>query len=181
MWVRSKHGTTYGLSVPRRAGRKRTFGSKCNYSPLKDIKSSIKSLLLQIGGGVLGDCWKPEERGQAIALYSLAPLLGPVIGPVAGAWIAEKSTWRWVVSISLHTLRASTAAAVIFVTETSRKNASAFGWLVNVMLKLNLLLDKGGKKKRSINIIHPLQHMKGFSTYTCWSLCGSGYTLPLSC
>ena len=54
---------------------------------------------LSIGGGVLGDCWRPEERGQAVALYSLAPLLGPVVGPVAGAWIAQKSTWRWVVSI----------------------------------------------------------------------------------
>ncbi|KAI0084550.1 MFS polyamine transporter [Irpex rosettiformis] len=51
---------------------------------------------LSIGGGVLGDCWNPEERGKAVALYSLAPLLGPVVGPVAGAWIAEKSTWRWV-------------------------------------------------------------------------------------
>ncbi|EKM55131.1 uncharacterized protein PHACADRAFT_255538 [Phanerochaete carnosa HHB-10118-sp] len=51
---------------------------------------------LSIGGGVLGDCWRPEERGQAVALYSLAPLLGPVVGPVAGAWVAQKSTWRWV-------------------------------------------------------------------------------------
>ncbi|PSR72427.1 hypothetical protein PHLCEN_2v11701, partial [Hermanssonia centrifuga] len=50
-----------------------------------------------IGGGVLGDCWRPEERGKAVALYSLAPLLGPVVGPVAGAWIAERSTWRWVI------------------------------------------------------------------------------------
>lgn len=51
---------------------------------------------LTIGGGVLGDCWRTEERGQAIALYSLAPLLGPVIGPACGAWIAQRSTWRWV-------------------------------------------------------------------------------------
>lgn len=29
-------------------------------------------------------------------MYSLAPLMGPVVGPIAGAWIAEKSTWRWV-------------------------------------------------------------------------------------
>ncbi|KAF8553172.1 MFS general substrate transporter [Imleria badia] len=51
---------------------------------------------LAIGGGLLGDCWRTEERGQAIAVYSLAPILGPVVGPVAGAWIAERSTWRWV-------------------------------------------------------------------------------------
>jgi MFS family permease len=52
---------------------------------------------LAIGGGVIGDLFDEEHRGQAIAIYSLAPLLGPVVAPVAGAWIAEKSTWRWVV------------------------------------------------------------------------------------
>ncbi|KAH9476321.1 Efflux pump vrtL [Psilocybe cubensis] len=51
---------------------------------------------LAIGGGVLGDIWLSEERGKAIAVYSLAPLLGPAIGPVCGGWIAERSTWRWV-------------------------------------------------------------------------------------
>ncbi|KAG6878232.1 hypothetical protein C0993_010354 [Termitomyces sp. T159_Od127] len=51
---------------------------------------------LAIGGGVIGDVWHPEERGKAISIYSLAPLLGPVVGPVCGAWIAERSTWRWV-------------------------------------------------------------------------------------
>ncbi|KAG8742774.1 hypothetical protein FRC10_000941 [Ceratobasidium sp. 414] len=33
---------------------------------------------------------------MAMSLYSLAPLTGPAIGPVAGAWIAEKTSWRWV-------------------------------------------------------------------------------------
>ena len=40
-------------------------------------ENSLRSL--QIGGGVLGDLWRNEERGQAIALYSLAPLLGPYV------------------------------------------------------------------------------------------------------
>jgi MFS family permease len=52
---------------------------------------------LAIGGAVVGDLFDAEHRGQAIAIYALAPLLGPVVGPIAGAWIAEKSTWRWVV------------------------------------------------------------------------------------
>ncbi|KAJ8082377.1 hypothetical protein PM082_008232 [Marasmius tenuissimus] len=51
---------------------------------------------LAIGGGVLGDTWAAEERGKAIAVYSLAPLMGPVVGPIAGAWIAQLSDWRWV-------------------------------------------------------------------------------------
>ncbi|KZP20080.1 MFS polyamine transporter [Athelia psychrophila] len=50
---------------------------------------------LAVGGAVLGDMFAAKDRGKAVAIYSLAPLLGPAIGPIAGAWIAEKSTWRW--------------------------------------------------------------------------------------
>lgn len=50
----------------------------------------------QVGGGVLSDCFRPEERGKSIAIYSLAPLLGPALGPIAGGFIAENTTWRWV-------------------------------------------------------------------------------------
>jgi multidrug resistance protein len=51
---------------------------------------------LAVGGGVLSDCFRPEERGKSIAIYSLAPLLGPALGPIAGGFIAENTTWRWV-------------------------------------------------------------------------------------
>lgn len=50
---------------------------------------------LALGGGVLGDIFKPEERGKAMGLYAMGPLLGPAVGPIVGGWVAEKSTWRW--------------------------------------------------------------------------------------
>jgi multidrug resistance protein len=50
---------------------------------------------LAVGGGVLGDLFHPDQRGKAMGLYAMGPLLGPAIGPVAGAWIAQKATWRW--------------------------------------------------------------------------------------
>ncbi|KAK3677906.1 hypothetical protein LTR78_002001 [Recurvomyces mirabilis] len=51
---------------------------------------------LAIGGGILADCFRPEERGKAIGIYSLAPLIGPAVGPIAGGFISENTTWRWV-------------------------------------------------------------------------------------
>lgn len=50
---------------------------------------------LAIGGGMLSDCFHAEERGKAISIYSLAPLLGPAIGPIAGGYIVQNTTWRW--------------------------------------------------------------------------------------
>ena len=41
------------------------------------------SAALALGAGVLSDCYAPEERGAATALYNLAPLLGPSLGPLA--------------------------------------------------------------------------------------------------
>jgi multidrug resistance protein len=51
---------------------------------------------LAIGGGVLSDLFTAEQRGRAISIYSLAPLLGPAVGPIAGGFIAQYTTWRWV-------------------------------------------------------------------------------------
>ncbi|KIH90317.1 MFS multidrug transporter [Sporothrix brasiliensis 5110] len=51
---------------------------------------------LAIGGGVLADLFTAEQRGRALSMYSLAPLLGPAVGPIAGAFIAQNTSWRWV-------------------------------------------------------------------------------------
>ncbi|KNG80928.1 MFS multidrug transporter [Aspergillus nomiae NRRL 13137] len=49
-----------------------------------------------LGGAAIGDIWTPEERGKAMGIYTLAPILGPVVGPIAGGFVAEYTTWRWV-------------------------------------------------------------------------------------
>ncbi|KAE8146764.1 FAD binding domain-containing protein [Aspergillus avenaceus] len=51
---------------------------------------------LAIGGGVLSDLFDPEERGKSVAVYSLAPLLGSSLGPMAGGYITEHTSWRWI-------------------------------------------------------------------------------------
>ncbi|RKU46752.1 hypothetical protein DL546_004383 [Coniochaeta pulveracea] len=54
------------------------------------------SVSLAIGGGVLGDLFTAEQRGRAMSLYSLMPLMGPAIGPIAGAFVTQRTTWRWI-------------------------------------------------------------------------------------
>ncbi len=54
------------------------------------------SAVLTIGGGTVADMFIQEERGKAMAVWTVGPLLGPTIGPVAGAFIAEAKGWRWI-------------------------------------------------------------------------------------
>lgn len=48
------------------------------------------------GGGTIADLMRPEERGGAMAIWAIGPLLGPVIGPIAGGFLAEAEGWRWI-------------------------------------------------------------------------------------
>lgn len=67
------------------------FNTACGFAQTKEQMMAFRFLSglggsapQAIGGGVLSDCWAKEERGSAIALYSLAPFLGPAVGPIAG-------------------------------------------------------------------------------------------------
>jgi multidrug resistance protein len=54
------------------------------------------SAVYALGGGVLGDIWRPEQRGRSLGLYLLIPLLGAAMGPILGGFIVEGTTWRWI-------------------------------------------------------------------------------------
>ncbi|KAF8596138.1 MFS general substrate transporter [Ceratobasidium sp. AG-I] len=73
---------------------------------------------LAIGGGTIADLWSPEDRGMAMALYSVAPLTGPALGPIVGGWIAEKTTWRWVFYSTSIASGIVQALGICFITET---------------------------------------------------------------
>lgn len=67
---------------------------------------------------MISDVWRPEERGKALSLYLLAPVLGPVVGPLAGAWIAEVSEWRWIFWGSTILGAAVQVAGILFLDES---------------------------------------------------------------
>lgn len=48
------------------------------------------------GSGTIADMFPPEQRGRAMAVWAMGPMLGPCIGPVAGGYLVQGLSWRWV-------------------------------------------------------------------------------------
>lgn len=55
-----------------------------------------------VGAGTIADLWEPAERGRAMSIYYLGPLLGPLLAPIIGGALSQAFSWRatmWLLAI----------------------------------------------------------------------------------
>ncbi|EQK99863.1 polyamine transporter 3 [Ophiocordyceps sinensis CO18] len=69
--------------------------SKESLLVLRFLAGLFGSATLGISGGTLGDLFNAKDRGKAVALYSIAVLLGPVLGPILGGVVSQPLGWAW--------------------------------------------------------------------------------------
>lgn len=91
------------------------------------------SACLTIGTGIIADMFLPNQRGMAVAIYSLGILFGPIVGPICGGFIAQRAGWEWDMWVVLIVGCLVTIGILIFMTETYHP----------------LLLDRKTKKLRA--------------------------------
>ncbi|KAL2131016.1 hypothetical protein VTI74DRAFT_5655 [Chaetomium olivicolor] len=47
-----------------------------------------------VGAGTIADIWEPAERGRAMGIFYLGPLVGPLCAPIIGGALAQGFGWR---------------------------------------------------------------------------------------
>lgn len=67
---------------------------------LRFFQGCAASVPVVIGGGTVSDLYAPETRGLAMSIYFLSGMLGPPLGPIAGGFISQYLSWRWIFGIS---------------------------------------------------------------------------------
>lgn len=123
---------------------------------------------LAVAGGTITDIWRPEERGFAMALFCVAPFLGPVLGPIVGGFAAEEKGWKWTQWVSLM-FSGAIIPFVVFLPETYKpvilvKRAKKRG------IKLDLPpISQVLKVTMSITLLKPMQMLVVEPIVLVWS------------
>ena len=47
-----------------------------------------------VGAGTIADIWEVRERGRAMGIFYLGPLMGPLFAPIIGGALAQGFGWR---------------------------------------------------------------------------------------
>ena len=129
----------------------------CGMAPNLPLLIVFRVIQGTTGGGlqplsqaVLLEEFPLEERGKAMALWSLGILAAPILGPTLGGWITDTYSWRWVFYINLPIGIASLVMILLFLSDppyihrqTSRVDWSGLGMLAIGIGALQIMLDKG--------------------------------------
>ena len=65
------------------------------------IQGACGGGLQPLSQAILLESFPPEKRGQAMAFWALGIVVAPMLGPVAGGWLTDNYSWRWVFYINI--------------------------------------------------------------------------------
>ncbi len=57
--------------------------------------------VIPLAQSVLIQVYPKDQRGKAMAIFSIGVMLGPILGPVIGGIITEHINWRWIFYVNL--------------------------------------------------------------------------------
>jgi DHA2 family multidrug resistance protein len=112
------------------------------------LQGMFGAALVPLSQSVMYDIYPPEQRGSAMAVWTMGVMIGPICGPILGGWLTENYSWRWVFYINVPFGAVTVFGLLKFLKETSHGNSARLDWIGFGALSLGIgalqmLLDRG--------------------------------------
>ena len=104
--------------------------------------------LVPLSQSVMFDIYPVEQRGKAMALWTMGVMIGPIFGPILGGWLTENYSWRWVFYINVPFGVMTAFGLLTFLKETTYGKSVRLDWIGFGALSLAIgafqtMLDRG--------------------------------------
>ena len=99
--------SSFSETIGRRTIYLISFALFVLWSILSAVSTSIGMLIIMrvlgggaaasvqaVGAGTIADVWEVRERGRAMGVFYLGPLLGPLLAPIIGGVLSQAFGWR---------------------------------------------------------------------------------------
>jgi DHA2 family multidrug resistance protein len=114
------------------------------------IQGACGGGLQPLSQAILLESFPPEKRGQAMAFWALGIVVAPMLGPVAGGWLTDNYSWRWVFYINVPIGVVALILTQIFIFDPPylrRQKTGIDFWGIGLLTvgigSLQIMLDKG--------------------------------------
>jgi len=160
----------------------------CGMAPSLPLLIFFRVLQGLTGGGlqplsqaILLEEFPVEERGKAMAFWTLGIVAAPILGPTLGGWITDSYSWRWVFYINFPIGIISLGMISLFLSDPPyirRSSARVDLWGLSLLAlgigALQIMLDKGQELDWfGSNVIVTLAIIAGvlLPAFVIWELC----------
>jgi DHA2 family multidrug resistance protein len=112
------------------------------------LQGMCGAALVPLSQSVMFDIYPVEQRGKAMALWTMGVMIGPIFGPILGGWLTENHSWRWVFYINVPFGIVTAFGLLTFLKETSYGKSVRLDWIGFGALSLAIgafqtMLDRG--------------------------------------
>ncbi len=115
------------------------------------IQGACGGGLQPLSQAILLESFPTEKRGQAMAFWALGIVVAPMLGPVAGGWLTDNYSWRWVFYINVPIGIIALILTQIFIFDPPylrhRQKTGIDFWGIGLLVvgigSLQVMLDKG--------------------------------------
>lgn len=113
------------------------------------MQGAFGAAVIPLSQSIMVQIYPKEERGKAMALFSVGVLLGPILGPTVGGLITENMNWRWIFYVNVPVGALCLSLLYFFVHLDGRGKTTVdwplvFGMAIGIGL-LQMVLERGNE------------------------------------